>query len=248
MYNPFSLSGKTVLITGASSGIGRATAIECSQLGAKVIINGRDKDKLQETFCRLTGSDHLILSADLTDSSQLNDLINSIPIINGVVHCAGITKSSLFQFVDKEDIEEIMQINFFVPAIMTQKIIAGKKIAKGASIVFVSSVSGIYSSFLTGSIYSASKGAINGLLKGMAIDLAVKEIRVNSVNPAMIETNIHVNTPISKEHIEKDKKRYPLKRYGTPEEVAYAIIYLLSDAASWITGTGIIIDGGFTTQ
>ena len=117
---------------------------------------------------------------------------------------------------------------------------------KGSSIVFISSISGPYVSYIGGSMYSASKGAIDGVAKGMAIELASKSIRVNCVNPGMIETNILSSGEISEEQLKEDTKRYPLGRYGKPEEVAHAVIYLLSDASSWVTGTNLKIDGGYT--
>lgn len=246
MYNPFSLQGKTILITGASSGIGRATAIECSKMGANTVITGRNGYRLKETFNQLQGENNSMFICDLNLEENLNHLIDKCPSLNGIVHCAGLTKITPFQFAKRDKIDEVFDVNFLAPAELTRRIICAKKIEKNSSIVFISSISGVYCSAVASSIYSASKGAIDGLAKGMAIDLAPKQIRVNCINPGMIETNIFDAGEITNEQFEEDKSRYPLKRYGRPEEVAHAVIYLLSDASSWVTGSNLKIDGGFT--
>lgn len=246
MQNPFSLVGKTILVTGASSGIGRATAVECAKMGATMIITGRDQERLEHTFNELDGVGHLLIVADLADDIQLQSMLDQIPVLNGIVHCAGVMQTAPFAFVNRQKLEAIMQINFIVPTVLTQILLKAKKVSKGASIVFVSSTSGVFNSAAANSMYSASKGAINGIVKGMAIDLARKQIRVNCVNPGMVETALYDNSAISAEQLEVDRKNYPLGRYGKPEEVAHAIIYLLSDASSWTTGSNLLLDGGYT--
>lgn len=246
MYNPFSLENKTILVTGASSGIGKAIAIECSKMGAKVFITGRNESRLKETHSLLTGEHPDYIVADLSNKEDLTRLSKSLPNLNGLVNCAGLTRVLPFSFATRNDFEEIMDVNFFAPAELSRLLVKSKKINKGASIVFISSVSGVYCSAVASSIYSSSKGALNGLVKGMAIDLAHKDIRVNSVNPGMIDTEIFSDSAITKDQLEEDMKRYPLKRYGKPEEVAYAVIYLLSDASSWTTGSNVLLDGGYT--
>jgi NAD(P)-dependent dehydrogenase (short-subunit alcohol dehydrogenase family) len=246
MYNPFSLEGKTILITGASSGIGQATAIECSKMGANLIITGRNEGRLIETFKLLQGQNHAYIIADLTNDMDLSTLIQSLPVLDGCVNNAGITKNVPVQFIKKEILDEILSVNTIVPILLTQQIIKKKKIANGGSIVFTSSISGIYCSAIAASLYSASKGAINGFIKGAALDLASKQIRVNTVNPGMIDTNIFDEGLISQEQLDIDKLKYPLKRYGKPEEIAHAIIYFLSDASQWVTGSNLVIDGGYT--
>jgi len=248
MYNPFSLEGKTILVTGASSGIGRATAIECSKMGATVVITGRNLERLEATFQLLEGVNHLMIATNLNTEDGIETLMKELSNIDGIVHSAGLTKSLPFQFATRENIDEVMNVNFYAPAEITRRAIKAKKINKNGAIVFVSSVSGIYCSAVASSIYSASKGAVNGLIKGMALDLATKGIRVNSVNPGVIETSIFDSGAITEEQLEEDKKRYPLKRFGQPEEVAYAVIYLLSDASKWVTGSNLLIDGGYTLQ
>lgn len=246
---PFSLIEKKILVTGASSGIGKAIAIECSKMGAKVIITARNEDRLKETLLEMSGQGHRYICADLSLDDSIPNLISSLDTkIDGLVNCAGFTIPKPFLFFTKEDISSVMKVNFEAPIILSQQLVKAKKLLKGASIVFVSSISGVYISSVAGSLYSASKAALNGAIKGMAIEMAAKGIRVNSVNPGMIDTNIFKDETISKEQLEEDTKKYPLRRYGKPEEVAYGVIYLLSDASSWSTGTNLLIDGGYTLQ
>lgn len=246
MYNPFTLKGKTILVTGASSGIGKATAIECSRMGATLVITGRNEKRLMETYDLLEGENHTMVVADLNTGGGIDALLGELPSLQGMVHCAGLTKFLPFQFVSKGDLDEVLSVNFYAPAEITSKVLKAKKLVKNSSIVFISSVSGVYCSAVASSIYSASKGAVNGLVKGMALDLAPRGIRVNCVNPGVVGTNIFEAGTISKEQLDEDKKRYPLKRFGKPEEVAHAAIYLLSDASSWVTGSNLLIDGGYT--
>lgn len=244
--NPFSLEGKTILVTGASSGIGRAIAVECSKMGASVFLTARNKERLNKTLLHMEGVGHSIVVADLNKEDDRQRLVEQSPKLDGLVNCAGIVKTMLFQFIDANSLSEIMNVNFIAPTLLSAQLIEQKKLTKKSSIVFISSISGILCVGGGNSMYSASKGAINGMMKNMALDLASKEIRVNSVNPGMIETPIFEGGIIDSEQLEEDKKRYPLKRYGKPEEVAYAVIYLLSNASSWVTGSNIVIDGGYT--
>lgn len=248
MYNPFSLEGKTVLVTGASSGIGRATAIECAKMGATVVVTGRNADRLNETFGQLEGEGHTQILADLLNSDDVTKLTELLPSLDGLVHCAGLIKTVPFQFVNEENLAAVMDVNFTVPTLLSALLVKKKKLNKNSSVVFISSISGKYCSSFGNSIYTASKSAIDGIAKGMALDVASKGIRVNCVNPGMINTAILEGGVISQEQLDEDKKRYPLKRYGNPEEVAYAVIYLLSDASAWVTGSNLLIDGGYTLQ
>ena len=245
MSNLFSLEGKTILVTGASSGIGKAIAIECSKMGARIIISGRNEERLNGTLSLLHGKEHQKIIADLQEKESINTIVNNLAAIDGIVHCAGIAKLLPFKFINNSVLEEVLRVNFIAPTLLSQQLVKSKKLQKNSSIVFISSISGVISSSVGGSIYSASKGAVNGLVKGMALDLAPQGIRVNCVLPGMISTNIF-NNSITQEQLDLDKKRYPLGRYGQPEEVAYAVIYLLSDASVWMTGSNIVIDGGYT--
>lgn len=246
MHNPFTLEGKTILVTGASSGIGKAIAIESSKMGANVIITGRNEERLKKTYYLLKGRSHGLFVADLSVKEDIERLHKELPVIDGLVNCAGLTKVAPFSFATRDSFEEVMNVNFFAPTELTRLMVKTKKIRKGASIVFISSVSGVYCSAVASAIYSSSKGAVNGLVKGVALDLAPKGIRVNSVNPGMIDTDIFTGSAITDEQLKTDIQRYPLGRYGKPEEVAYAVIYLLSDVATWITGSNLLIDGGYT--
>jgi len=247
-YNPFSLKGKKILVTGASSGIGRAIAIECAKAGAVLVVTGRNRQRLEETLGLLPGSEHDLFVADINNDAVIDELVATVPVLEGLVHCAGIVKTVPFPFVNKESLSLVMNTNFMAPTILSAKLVKKKKLIKGASIVFISSVSGTYCSVLGNSIYTASKSAVDGIAKGMALDLAHQKIRVNTINPGMIDTAILKAGIITEEQLEADKKLYPLGRYGRPEEVAYAAIYLLSDASEWITGTNLLMDGGSTLQ
>lgn len=248
VYNPFTLENKVILVTGASSGIGRSIAIECSKMGAKVVLTARNKERLEETLGLMENPQkHSFVLADLAVESDVEYLVGSIDdSLNGIVHCAGFFILKPIQFISEKDINSIMEVNFKAPALLSQKLIRKKLINKGASIVFISSISGVWITTMANSLYSSSKGAVNGLVKGMALELASKSIRVNSVNPGMIDTDIVKNGEVTKEQLAEDAKRYPLGRYGRPEEVAHAVIYLLSDASSWVTGSHLLIDGGYT--
>lgn len=248
MYNPFSLEGKTILVTGVSSGIGRNIAIECSKMGANLVITGRNQERLFESYQNLQKNHHLMICLDLSDANAINELIQKTPIIDGIVHAAGVTDNSPFNFLNRSKLDYVMDVNFYAPVEVTRMLLRNKKISKGGSIVFISSISGVYTSAVALTAYSASKGAVNGLTKSLAIELAHKSIRVNSINPGIVETNIFASGIITDEQLNIEKKLYPLGRFGKPEEVAYGAIYLLSDASKWITGTNLLIDGGFLLQ
>lgn len=248
MHNPFSLEGKTILVTGASSGIGRGIAIECSKMGAKVVITGRNTNRLNETFLSLKGENHIQIVADLSKENEIDSLVLQCPQLDGCVNSAGIPKLMLVKYIRGEELNEIIKINTIAPILLTSALVKKKKLNKHSSIVFISSISGVYISTLGESAYSASKGAIHGFVKGAAIDLASQKIRVNSINPGLVQTDILrlAEELFSEDQITEKLKQYPLKRIGQPQDIAYGVIYLLSDASSWVTGTSIIIDGGFT--
>lgn len=248
MYNPFSLAGKTIFITGASSGIGRSAAIECSRLGANVIITGRNEERLKETLSQMEGPNHRIILCDLNNLDELTSLIESLPEVQGVVNNAGFTTIAPVQFIDETTLKNLYDVNTIAPILILKTLLKKKKIKRGASIVFTSSLSGLGRTSVGNTMYASSKGAISAFVQGAALELAPKGIRVNAVCPGMIETNILSGGVVSAEQIEEDKKIYPMKRYGTPEEVAWAMVYLLSDASSWTTGTNLILDGGYSIR
>lgn len=244
-YNPFSLAGKTILVTGASSGIGRETAIQCSRSGARLVITGRDKQRLTETLLLLEGTYHKMFLADLTDSSRIDKIIQAMDDMDGVVHAAGISKRVPVKFIKEDKFENLLHTNFLSSSMFSIKLYKAKKIKKEASLVFISSVATNYAT--VGSImYMSSKGALNSFVKGFANELAPQGIRANAIQPGMIQTKM--NNSISDEEIQNDLKNYPLGRYGKPEEVAWAAVYLLSDATKWMTGSILTIDGGLTLR
>ena len=243
-YNPFSLSGKTILITGASSGIGQETAIQCSKMGANVIITARNEERLKETLSQMVGEGHKMIFADQTKQAEVESLVGQIDQLNGLVLCAGKPKTLTFQFCARENFDEVFDINFFAPVELLRLLVKKKKMAKESSVVFVSSIGGTRTYGVGNGIYAASKSAIDAVMKTSARELAVKKIRVNSVNPGMVETKlIHVGN-FTDEQLESDRKTYPLQRYGNPVDIAFGIVYLLSDASSWVTGHPLVIDGG----
>ena len=245
--NPFSLEGKTILVTGASSGIGRQTAIECSKIGANIVITARNEKRLSETLAALdtsNGQNHQMVIADLSSQEGVNALVDALPELNGVSLNAGIVKTLPVKFINNDDLQEVLNVNMMGPVLLTQRLLKKKKIGKGASVVFTSSIGGVMISTVGNTMYGISKGGLNAFMKGLALEMAAKGIRSNSVNPGFVDTNILAAGTISKEQLEENKKRYPLGRFGKPEDIAYAIIYLLSDASSWVTGHTLVIDGG----
>lgn len=244
MYNPFGLEGKTVLVTGASSGIGRATAIECSKMGATVVITGRNEARLKETFEQLDDTkQNISIAGDLTDESFISDLVSSLSSVDGVVFCAGVPDRTLIKFASRERFLRVLDINLLSQTFLIQRLLKGKKINKNASLVFISSV-GAYKVAPGLGIYSAAKSGLISIMKGVAVELYPRNIRANAILPSMVKTSlISIDSSISTEDWEKDEAKYPLG-YGEPEDVAYCVVYLLSDATKWMTGSEIIIDGG----
>ena len=246
-YNPFSLVGKTILITGASSGIGRATAIECSKLGAACVITGRNEERLNETLSQMVGEGHISIIADISTQEGIDILVEQIPTIDGLVNNAGIGKNKPIKFYKQEDLDSVFQTNTFAPMLVVKGVLKKKKINDGGSIVFTSSVAA-FNSNLGNGIYGASKAAIMSYMHYCAKELASKKIRVNSIHPGMVDTPLIHGGSLSEYDLQKDMEQYPLGRYGKPEEIAKMIIYLLSEASAWVTGTSMIIDGGMSIK
>ena len=243
--NPYSLAGKNILVTGASSGIGRSIAIECSKMGAILSIVGRNKDRLQETLQELNGNKHRFHLIDLTSDEEITDLVSNLTPIDGIVHSAGIIKRVPLKLISNKNYHEILKVNLIAPAILTKSLYKAKLIRTGASIVLISSVGSNIAS-LGNIMYMSSKGGLNSFMKGTALELASAGIRVNAIEPGMIRT--HLTSGIPDEELNKDIERYPLGRYGTPEEIAFAAIYLLSDTTKWMTGSILKMDGGLTLR
>ena len=242
-FNPFSLEGKTIMVTGASSGIGRGIAITCSKMGATVIINGRNTAKLQETSSLMEDDSAVIMAGDLTDASALSSLVNALPKLDGLVHCAGLGQRILCKDLMSNNVDEVMDVNFKAPVLLQSEILRQKKINKGASIVFIASIASWSPSF-GNSVYSASKGAIISYANCLALELAPRKIRVNCISPAMVWTDLITKDGIDEEQLKEDESKYPLKRYGQPEDIANLAVYMLSDASTWMTGSNVKISGG----
>lgn len=241
--NPFSLEGKTILVTGASSGIGRATAILCAQMGASVIITGRNPKRLQQTLDALSGQGHLSFIADLTESDDREKLIQLVPALDGVANCAGIGHRKLGKSLTQEDLSFVMEANFDSVVLLQAGLLSQKRIKKNASLVFLSSRAAEIPA-VANSLYSASKGALTSYARCLAVELAPRQIRVNCICPAIVWTPIVLADGVSEEELKEREKLYPLKRYGQPEDIANLAVFLLSDASAWMTGSCIDITGG----
>ena len=248
--NPFSLENKTILVTGASSGIGKEIALQVSNMGGSVILNGRNTERLKVVANQISKDSTQIVQGDLTDPSTIANMIESIPKIDGVVHAAGIMKLVPFKFINANDLNEMMNINFTSPTLLSLELIKKKKLKNSSSIVYITSINGSVVGSKANSMYAASKGALTGMIKGMALDLAKTKIRVNEIAPGMIETegSMEIENIVSEDAINEDKRKYPLESYGKPDDVAFACVYLLSNASKWVTGTKLVVDGGFTIQ
>ena len=242
-FNPFSLTGKQILVTGASSGIGKGIALACAKMGATVIVTGRNAERLNETLNLMPAGDHKAISADLTKAEDINRLVNELPKLDGFVQCAGVGSRVACKDVTQETINHTMNANFEAPVLLQSEVLRRKKINKAASIVYIASIAA-WSPSMGNGIYSASKGAIISYAQCLAQELAPRLIRVNCICPAMVWTDLVLQDGVTREDLQEDEKRYPLKRYGTPEDVANLAIYLLSDASSWVTGSNIKISGG----
>lgn len=246
MFNPFSIEGKKFLVTGAASGMGKATAITCAKMGAIVIGADYNYDGLQSTINELDGGSHECYKLNLADENSWSEMLDAMPAVDGIASCAGIANMNPFPFVTKQELDKVFSVNFMGPVMLVNQILKKKKLNKGGSVVFVSSVDGPKVVHAGNSVYSASKNALVGMSRNMAIDLAGKKIRVNCVLPGTTDTPLIRTENVTEEMLAETAKSFPLKRFGTPEDMANAIIYLLSDASSFVTGTELVVDGGYS--
>lgn len=245
-YNPFSLRGKTVLVTGAGSGIGRAISVAAYKMGATVVMVDINDAGMQETSALMEGNDdhHQRFVVDLTDNDALGSLVGSVDSIDGLVNCAGISNTRPLQMIREEDFDRVVGLNTKAPILLTNQLYKKKKLNKGASVVFISSLAGLYTFTPANGLYSLSKSALTSYAKSCAVEFAVRGIRSNCVNPSMVNTNLKDNLALSQEDYQNEIQKYPLRRFAEPEEVANAVVFLLSDAASYITGHTLLVDGG----
>ena len=244
--NPFDLSGKKILVTGASSGIGFETCRAIVRQGGTFIAVARRTDFL-EKLIEECGSQNSFIAADLSQMDDIKAIVDAIENIDGIVHSAGIVSLAPVKFYSEQLMNQMRSINFDSITYLVNLIFKKKKINKGSSIVLVSSVAGLFGMKGNG-IYAASKGALIAISKVWANEFAVSKTRVNCVSPGMVKTEITSKSieNLSLEVIQEDEKKYPLG-YGTPEQVADPIVFLLSDASSWITGQNLVLDGGRTS-
>lgn len=242
-FNPFSLQGKTVLVTGASSGIGRAIATACSQMGATIVATGRNIQKLEVTKEALEGEENQLIPADLTKAEDIKNLAAQTPKLDGIVHCAGIGHRMPAKLLTTQEVERVMNSNFMSAVSLQTELMNAKKLNKASSVVFVASAAPQMPAY-GNAAYTASKAAIIGYAKCLALELAPRSIRVNCICPAMVWTDLIMQNGAGKEELEQAQQKYPLKRYGQPEDVANLAIYLLSDASQWMTNSCIDITGG----
>ena len=250
-FNPFSLEGKNILITGASSGIGRQCAIDCSKMGANVVLIGRNLERLKETYQQLEGTTHLILPFDLTETESIGGIIKetvgTIGKLNGVLHCAGISGIIPLKLSKIQEMKRYMLTNVFSGMELTKEVLKkGNFSGEGGSVVFLASVMGVVGEKAK-FIYSMTKGALIAASKSLSLEYASRKIRINCISPGVIETPINSSQPYlaDPEKRKITEEKHPLG-VGKTTDISHAAIYLLSDASRWITGQNLIVDGGYT--
>lgn len=244
MDNPFTLEGKRVLITGAGSGIGRAISVLASNMGAAIVLVDIRQDLMDETLLLLKGEGHSSIQADLSDMEQIKSIVEKVEPLDGLVNNAGIPNTKPLQFISEDEFERVLTLNTKAPVFLTNLLYKKKKLAIGASLVFTSSLAGLYTFTPANGLYSMSKSALTSYMKSCAVEFATRGIRSNCVCPAMVNTHLKSSLGFSEEEYQKDVQKYLLKRYAEPEEIASAVVFLLSDGASYITGHTLFVDGG----
>lgn len=248
MKRKFSLEGKTILVTGASSGIGQACTQYVADMGGAVILSGRDISRLRATHCSLNGVNHQVFPGDLNDFTTRQQLIQAIPSLDGVVFAAGINKLKPARFVDAAFLTEQMNINFTVPYLMTCELLKVRKIKDGASVIFIGSIAA-HVAQIANSVYSATKGALISAMRVLAVENSKQQMRFNVLSPGQVRTPMTTRTEaiLSPKAMLEYESQYPLG-FGDPADLAGPAVFLLSDASRWLTGQEIIIDGGFTLK
>ena len=248
MDGSFRLNDKTVLVTGASSGIGKKIAVRASQAGAKMIITARNNERLEYTKDQLEeGKDHQLILADLKKSEEIISLAEDAPKLNGLVLNAGLVKRMPIKYIDQDSIEEQFQVNVQSSMLLVQQLLRKRKLVNGSSICFISSISS-KKNLVGNAIYAATKSAVNSFVQSLALEVAKKKIRANAILPGFIQTNILEDSDVGESQLAQHKKNYPLGRFGTPDDVANLSLYLLSDLSEWMTGSLLKIDGGFSLK
>ncbi|MCH8567404.1 MAG: SDR family oxidoreductase [Balneolales bacterium] len=255
--SPFSLSGKTILITGASSGIGKSIAIACADAGASIFAFGRDQERLADTLsklvCNSDNQNHRSFAVELTDDDSISEIMKSLEEegvrFSGFVHSAGISTTLPLRSMKPDSTTPFMKLNVDAGIHLTKWITRKKMVAEnGSSVVFLSSVMSVVGESGK-TIYSMTKGALLSASRSLAVELAPKKVRVNCISPGVVETPMSGKAVYSRNEVALKyvQDLHPLG-LGKPEDVAYSCVYLLSDAAKWVTGTNMIVDGGYTAR
>ena len=255
MYNPFSLENKVIIVTGASSGIGAQCAIDCSKMGARVVLVARNEERLKQTLEQCEEpSRHMILPFDLSSSDGLKesikDVVAKVGKINGVVNCAGMSSVTPLKLVTDELLDQFFRTNVYSAINLSKEVtrISNYDKEHGCSIIFFASIMGLCGEKCK-TMYSATKGALIAAARSMACELAKNKVRVNVVSPGAIETPINAKLPhMADPELRKELEEKHLLGLGECSDIANACIYLLSDAAKWVTGQNIIVDGGYTCK
>lgn len=245
-FNPFSLAGKRVMVSGASSGIGRQIAISCAAMGAQLVVTGRDPKRLAETVELLAGDGHQSIAADLQDAEDLARIAAEAGELHGLVHAAGVARLAPFRMISKKHIDEIFSVNLFAPLLLTRTLLAKKRILGGGSIVFIGSV-GSHIGPVASTVYAASKAALLGAMRSLAREVVDQGIRANLIAPGFIRTPMLEQLGAGGAKLEDLIDHVPLG-LGEPEDVANAVVFYQSDASRWMTRTFFIIDGGMTAM
>ncbi len=246
MNNPFSLENKRILVTGASSGIGQCIAIECSKMGAQMVVTARNQERLHETVSQIATSDSQEIIADISTVEGVDAIVEQVPVLDGLVLNAGIIHTAPVKFINEENMMAVFNTNILSSIRLVQRLIKKKKLNRNASVVFISSIS-TFQVKKGNSLYSATKGAVNSFAKALAVEVGHLGIRVNCIQPGNIKTRVMDAGAITEEQRAEYMKKYILGE-GEPIDVAYPAIYLLSNAAKWVTGSIFTIDGGGTLQ
>ncbi len=249
IFNPFSLSNQRILVTGASSGLGKAIALSCARMGAEIICTGRDIQRLSQTLEELQAISplaHQAIPADLTQVSERDALITALGSapLNGVVHCAGISRLSPVRMMTEQHLHEVQSININAPMLLTQALLKRNLIAADGSLVFIASIAA-HIGVAGVAAYSGTKAALLAMVRCLSMEVVKRRIRANCLSPALVETPLLEATTAMLGSMEKERASYPLG-FGKPEDIANAAIFLLSPASRWITGTTLILDGGQT--
>ncbi len=243
MFNPFSLQGKRVLVTGASSGIGRQVAISFSRAGADVVLSARNRERLAQTLAALAPGSHQVIPADLTIEDQRHHLADSVGPIHGVVHSSGQSGLSPIRLATEKHLRSLFALNYDAPILLTQRLLAKKQVNQDGSILFIASIAAHIGVAGVG-VYSATKSALLATVRCLALEVVKNRIRVNCVSPALVQSPM-LDLMAQNVSLEEKSQDYPLG-LGTVDDVANAAIYFISDASRWVTGTTLVMDGGLT--